>query len=425
MTSNILAAPFSLHLKLEALQDDDFLEALRLFAATKTGEFPPAALVEIYHEPGAGAARLRRLHLIIVDLCHPRKVVTKTEKLLHRQMVAVRDTWAVGTTPIPLRRNETWRCRYSFGYGLDDSDKPVFLVWPERAKHNGFWLLDVETGNYHDLCQTPSIQNLGLEHFYAAFGLGCSRNLRISSAHALNIGARIISEDCAVAMDVARQLRPFQHGTPCEAQAKKKAKTTASEVAMQNVTDGEVDSSPNGFDSEASSSSQSASTVDAEDVDTDFEELQDHYYSSLREFSDIIERGRPANRHHCTPKELFAQEWDFRGGREVLKRFLSLPPTWPLARLMFPIKNLKKQMETLYCFETAVTCSDVEAQGPFVKRMAMHLGQFMAIYLAETVTALFQRVLSHPAKGLVNETNVALLTQKFWAQAIYAELLHD
>ena len=34
-----------------------------------------------------------------------------------------------------------------------------------------------------------------------------------------------------------------------------------------------------------------------------------------------------------------------------------------------------------------------------------------------------QRVLTHPAKGLVNETNAALLTQKFWAQAIYTELL--
>ena len=152
---------------------DDFLEALRHSAATKTGEFPPASL-EIYHEPGAVAARLRRLHLIIVDLCHPRRVVTKTEKHLHRQMMAVHDTWVVGTTPIPLRRNEAWKCRYSFGYSLDDSDKPVFLIWPERTKHNGFWLLDVEIGNYHDLCQTPSIQNLGLEHFYAAFGLGCS-----------------------------------------------------------------------------------------------------------------------------------------------------------------------------------------------------------------------------------------------------------
>ena len=89
----------------------------------------------------------------------------------HRQMAAVHDTWAVGTTPIPLWRNEAWRCRYSFGYSLDDSNKPVFLIWPSRTEHNGLWLLDVETGHYHDLCQTPSNQNLELEHFYAAFGL--------------------------------------------------------------------------------------------------------------------------------------------------------------------------------------------------------------------------------------------------------------
>ena len=167
-------------------------------------------------------------------------------------------------------------------------------------------------------------------------------------------------------MDVATQLRPLQHGTPCEIQAKKRAKTTAHDMVMQPDADREVDSSPNGSDSEASSSSQTASTVNAGDVDTDLEELQDQYYSSLREFSDTMEQGRPANRH-CTPQELFAQEWDFKGGRDGLQRFLSLPPTWPLARLMFPIRNLKKQMETLlqaYCFETAVTCGNAEARAP-------------------------------------------------------------
>ena len=38
--------------------DNDFLDAFRLSATTKTGEFPPAALVELYHEAGAVAARL-------------------------------------------------------------------------------------------------------------------------------------------------------------------------------------------------------------------------------------------------------------------------------------------------------------------------------------------------------------------------------
>ena len=45
-------------------------------------------------------------------------------------------------------------------------------------------------------------------------------------------------------------------------------------------------------------------------------------------------------------------------------------------------------METLLqacCFETAVTCAEAEAQSPFIKRMTLHLGQYMAIYLAETI----------------------------------------
>ena len=213
-------------------EDDDFLTALRHSATIKTGEFPPAALVEIYHEPGAVAARLRRLHLIIVDLCHPRKTVTNIEKKFHRQISCLRDTRAIGTTPISLWGNEAWRCRYVFSYSLDDSDKPVFLIWPERTASNGFWLLDVETGHYHNLCQAPSIQNLGLEHFYAAFGLGCSRHLRTSSAYALGISEHTISEDRSVSMDIATQLQPLQHGIPCENHAQKRAKTTPQDIVV-------------------------------------------------------------------------------------------------------------------------------------------------------------------------------------------------
>ena len=219
------------------------------------------------------------------------------------------------------------------------------------------------------------------------------------------------------------QLQPLQHGIPCETHTQKKAKTIPQEVEVQPVVDEKEESSPNGSDSEASSSSQSTSTVDAEDVESDLEDLEEHYYSHLRRYSATLERDRPG---HYTPQQLNAQEWDFHGGRDGLARFLSLPATWPLARLMFPIRNLKKQMETLlqtYCFETAVTCAEAEEQSSYIRRMALHLGQYMAIYLAETITGLLQKVLTHPAKGLVDETNAALLTQKFWVQAIYTELL--
>ena len=66
-------------------------------------------------------------------------------------------------------------------------------------------------------------------------------------------------------------------------------------------------------------------------------------------------------------------------------------------------------METLlqtYCFEIAVTCAEAREQSAYVRRMALHLGQYLAIYLAETITGLLQKVLTHPAQGLVDGGNV-------------------
>ena len=41
--------------------------------------------------------------------------------------------------------------------------------------------------------------------------------------------------------------------------------------------------------------------------------------------------------------------------------------------------------------------------------MTLHLVQYLAVFLAETMTGLLQRVLTHPARGLVDETNAAPL----------------
>ena len=183
------------------------------------------------------------------------------------------------------------------------------------------------------------------------------------------------------------------------------------------------ESSQNCSDSEDSSSSQSSSTAEAEDIEGDLESLEEHYYSDLRRYSATLERDFSSQ---FTSQQLNTQEWNFHGGREGIQRFLTLPTTWPLARLMFPIRDLRRQMETLlqtYCFEIEVTCTQASEQDAFVKRMALHLVQYLAVFLAETITGLLQRVLTHPARGLVDDTNAALLTQKFWVQAIYTELL--
>ena len=407
----------------QSRDDSNFLEAFRLSATFKTGEFPPAALVELYYEPEASTARLRRLHLVIVDLLHPRKTATWTEKHFYQQITRLWNERGDNVTPIPLCNQEEWRCRYVFGYSLDDSDKAVYLIWPERTRTNGFWLLDTDRNQYHNLCQTASICNLGLEHFYAAFGLGCSRDLRTSSARAFGISINDISEDCSVLSGSAKGLRPLTHGTPSNTHIQKRAKVAPKPTEEQPVEEEKEESCQDCSDSEGSSSSHSSEATEAEDIESDLESLEEHYYSDLRQYTANLEQ---AFSKQLNRQQLNNQEWDFNGGREGIQRFLTLPTTWPLARLMFPIRDLRRQMETLlqtYCFEIQVTCARPTEQDKSVQRMALHLVQYLAVFLAETITSLLQKVLTHPAGGLVDDTNAALLTQKFWVQAIYTELL--
>ena len=54
-------------------------------------------------------------------------------------------------------------------------------------------------------------------------------------------------------------------------------------------------------------------------------------------------------------------------------------------------------------------CKDPEQQGPYVKRLAKDLVQFLALFLAETVAELLQAALAYPCKGLVDASNAPLL----------------
>ena len=134
---------------------------------------------------------------------------------------------------------------------------------------------------YHNLSQTASICNLGLEHFYAAFGLGCSRDLRTSSARAFGISVNDISEDCSVPSGLAKGFGPLTHGAPRETHIQKKAKIDPPVIEAQPVEEVKEKSSQNCSDSEDSSSSQSSSTTEAEDIESDLESLEEHYYSDL------------------------------------------------------------------------------------------------------------------------------------------------
>ena len=231
------------------------------------------------------------------------------------------------------------------------------------------------------------------------------------------------SEDCSVLSGSAKGLRPLTHGTPSDTHIQKRAKVAPKPTEEQPVEEEKEESCQDCSDSEGSSSSHSSGATEAEDIESDLESLEEHYYSDLRQYTANLEL---AFSKQLNRQQLNNQEWDFNGGREGIQRFLTLPTTWPLARLMFPIRDLRRQMETLlqtYCFEIQVTCARPTEQDKSVQRMALHLVQYLAVFLAETITSLLQKVLTHPAGGLVDDTNAALLTQKFWVQAIYTELL--
>ena len=155
-------------------------------------------------------------------------------------------------------------------------------------KDSKFWLLDTARNQYHNLCQTVSICNLGLEHFYAAFRLGCSRDLRTSSARAFGISINDISEDCSVS-GPAKGLRPLTHGTPRETHIQKRAKVEPKPTEEQPVEEVKEESCQDCSDSEDSSSSQSSSTTEADDIESDLENLEEHYYSDLRRYTANLE----------------------------------------------------------------------------------------------------------------------------------------
>ena len=67
---------------LEAPDDAAFLQSLRHSCARVSGVYPPLALVEAYITEEDSAPRVRRLHLIIVDLHRRRRMAHRVLKLL-------------------------------------------------------------------------------------------------------------------------------------------------------------------------------------------------------------------------------------------------------------------------------------------------------------------------------------------------------
>ena len=82
----------------------------------------------------------------------------------------------LNTLPVPISRKDCpFKVRFVFANGVDNFDKPSYLLWPNRGANGQFLLVDPWSGNY-------SWSQIGLEHFFDAFALDQKRSLKVDAA---------------------------------------------------------------------------------------------------------------------------------------------------------------------------------------------------------------------------------------------------
>ena len=172
----------------EAPDDSAFLQSLRFSCSRVIGVYPPLALAEAFITEEDNAPRVRRLHLIVVDLHRRRRMADRVLRLLVDIQIdrCAEECW--NTLPIPWKQNqEAYQLRYVFGYAMDGSDLPCYILWPSRTAEQSFWCIDAWKGDWVRLDKCSYMAPLGIEHFFDAFCFEPQRPWRAAACQALDI----------------------------------------------------------------------------------------------------------------------------------------------------------------------------------------------------------------------------------------------
>ena len=128
--------------------------------------YPPLALAEAFLTDDDHTPRVRRLHLIIVDLKRRRRLATRVSKQLLKVKVVECAAQCWNTLPIPCKLDQaTYQMRYVFAYAMDGTDLPCYILWPLRTEDNCLWCLDAWKGDGFNLTDVASWPLLELNNF--------------------------------------------------------------------------------------------------------------------------------------------------------------------------------------------------------------------------------------------------------------------
>ena len=93
-----------------------------------------------------------------------------------------------GKTPLHGRR-------FVYGYSLNGSDFPCYLLWPIRTLTASFCLLESQTRRYVDIEHAGFLHPLGLRHFCDGFSLRAEVSIRSSALVAFQFQEEEVSPD--------------------------------------------------------------------------------------------------------------------------------------------------------------------------------------------------------------------------------------
>ena len=411
---------------LEAPDDSAFLQSLRFSCARVNGVYPPLALAEAFITEEDSAPRVRRLHLIVVDLHRRRRLADRVRRLFSEIQVdrCANECW--NTLPIPWKPNqEAYQLRYVFGYAMDGSDLPCYILWPTRTVEQSFWCIDAWKGDWVRLDKCSFIAPVGIEHFFDAFCFHPQRPWRAAACQALSIPS------CHVAEDTHLEHLPVNKFslTPRRIPVERKASADKSRVDLDMVASeesgSEAESGWSGV-SDNSSTDSECTNLEASSVASD----QDRFDTAYEAFRDLAEGlyNIDLTRYSRGVTSEDASGVQLQNGQEKLQELVHLPRTWPLARLTIPLAGLSKQIDRLlegYCFQILATNHDPEPHNGKVIQTATHLTWILAEYLADTIAWLMRSILDHASKILFDNDTQPLLTPSFWILPLYRELLNS
>ena len=400
--------------------DETFIDMLKQNCCLSGPHFPPPAIVEAVQDYVTQYHKVRRLHLIVVDLWRPWKYNTARAREITDQLWRIShcdDTHRV--SPFRLEGPEPpLRCRrFAYGYALDGSECPSYLVWPQRDGQS-YTLLDTSTADTLVLDQT-FFRPLGMQHFYDSFALVSQICVRREALTLFGLREDELLPDLHITRDGVLRVRlgaHQEHRVNHEARAADRTKVSAEVIQLAAH---EVDPEPAKIESDGG-------TSDSEGSESASDSEQNDPPSSLAADAEQYELMQTL--YAAVGKDFHGQEDLIGAEYSKLQKLELVPERWPLARLSFSLQKCVDDLDRVLagcCWEVHATRVNPKESLPSLHQAAKCLTMQLAVYLAKEVAAMLRAVLQHDTKKLYNDSTVHLLCSNYWIQPIYQELLHS